>query len=73
MHQNPLKLHCSLWTLPFEMFRREFAVPDRVLKALMPHEGGARSQVSASRQIEPAGMAEHVRMNFERGEFRRQL
>src|SRR5438552_1983676 len=55
---------------PLELSRIELAVAHRVLQPLVPHEGGTCLEVGASDEIEATGMAQHVRVDFQRGEFR---
>jgi len=39
----------------------------------VPHEGRARLQVRPPDKIKSAGVAQHVRVRFQGGEFRRQF
>src|SRR5256885_15337241 len=58
-----------LRTQPLELAGVELAVPHCVLQPLVAQECGARLEVGASDEIEATGMAQHVRVDFQSGEF----
>src|SRR5437763_10870736 len=47
----------------------ELAVPNRVLQALMAHEGGSGLEVCPTDHIEPTRMAQHVWVGLQSSEF----
>src|SRR5204863_2944452 len=58
---------------PLELSRIELAVAHCVLQPLVAQESGACLEVGASDEIEATGMAQHVRVDFQGGEFRWQF
>lgn len=60
-------------TAALKLRRIELAVPHRVLQPLVPQKSGTRLEVGSTDEIKTAGMPEHVRMDFQGGEFRWQF